>query len=147
MTIPHRQFLGAAAFMLVGSSGCGLMPSSGLVPQLIVENRTDSDATLRLVEYDFVAGEEGDVIGDPMTPLGAGGTATGDMPMPDVESWALLVNDIVAVTSFGLAESVASLPGQGPIVVHVAVEEGALMTSTSRVGDPAGETSAPTIDR
>lgn len=129
--------------MLVGSSGCGPAPSSGLVPQLIVENRTDSDATLRLVEYDFVAGKEGDEIGEPMTPLGAGATATGDMPMPDVESWALLVNDLVAVTSFGLAESEESLPGEGRIVIHVAVEEGALNTLTSRVGDQAGETSEP----
>lgn len=129
--------------MLGVSAGCSLMPTSGTATQLTVENRTESDARMRVVEYDFVGGIEGEALGDAFAPLGPGRSVTVDMPTPNVDSWAIMVNDLVAVTSFGLAESEANLPGLGPLVVHVAIHPGQLNMSTSRRGDQAGEASPP----
>lgn len=147
MLIPGWRFFGAGLLVLaVASGGCGLMPSMGSGIELIVKNHTNADAVFKIVEYDFVADEPGPEIVRAMGPLGPGSTVTADMAIPGVESWALLVNDIVAVTSLGVADSRRAMPGDGPLVFHISVYDGALEVSTSRSEGGAGVTAAP-VDR
>jgi hypothetical protein len=129
--------------LVAAMSGCGLLPSSGSDIQLIVVNNTDAPATFRFVEYDFEAGEAGAEIAPSGEPLWAGGSAEFGVVIPDVESWAYLINDIPAVTSFEVQDLNRTMPGQGPLVFHISVKEGALEISPSRGGGGAGVTAEP----
>jgi hypothetical protein len=129
--------------LALAGGGCGFLPSVPSDMELIVENKTNADAVFKIVEYDFEANEPGREIVPAMGPLGAGGTTTARMAVPSAESWALLVNDMLAITSFGVADLRRQTPASDPLVFHIAVHDGALEVSALPVEGEAGVTTEP----
>ena len=74
----------------------------------------------------------GSDIGEAAPPLAAVGPTEIGLTFPEAEPWAYLINDLVAVASFGIPEMGRTMAGSGPLVFDVSVSDGALQTSVSR---------------
>jgi hypothetical protein len=112
--------------------------------ELVVENKTNTDAVWKFVEYDFEANEAGPAIEPAMgVPIGAAGTATWGMTFPAADSWAFMVNDMIGITSFAIADLRRTTPPSEPLLFHIAVYDGALEISAMPVEGDAGTTTEP----
>jgi hypothetical protein len=123
-------------------SGCGLWPAWERPLQVTIQNATDSEAILELVEYDFVTNQVGERLAEPR-PLAAGATTSADMDLPRAESWALMVNQILAVTSLDVATLARNQPGEGPFHFSVLATDDGLEISASRTDTGSGTSTAP----
>lgn len=138
-----RWFGGAGLVLALSSAaGCGLVPASEGPLQVSIQNTTDREARVELVEYDFETNQAGERM-SAWPPLAAGGTMHVDSDLPSAESWTLMVNGIISVTSLDVARLAEDDPGEGPFYFAVVATEGGLETSSSRSPVGPGTTTAP----
>lgn len=137
--------LAAVSFALAAvATACGgMLPSAEPSVKVVIVNEGSRPAVLELVEYDFVANESGDSLGWDMVPLDVGGTATADLNLPTSGSWALTINELVAIASIDFARATQDLPGTGALGYYITVYDEALETSVSRGETLHGQTTAP----